>query len=1001
VFVEVSAHPVLSMPLTDASADHDGVVVGTLARERGDRAQLLRNLSLLHVHGHHVDWPWILPEADPVGLPTYAFQPEYYWLPPAKPQGDPDSLGLDTFRHRWLGAATAVAEGDSHLLTGRLSLDTDRWLGDHTVFGTALLPGTGLLELAWAAAQEVGMSTVDDLTLEEPLLFPDTGNVRLQVTVGPPQPDGRRSVAVHSSWEDVQDGWTCHATGTLSDEPAAGSRGFAELARLLVPGSEQVDPAAFYQTFTDQGLGYGPAFRGVVELWRLPGTGYGRVRLPDGLDAADFGVHPALLDAALQMLAAARGQPAGEVLLPFEWTSARLHRTAATDLRVRADWDEDARTGRLLVADPAGRPVAEATLQARAATPEQIRASRPVEHLYLVEFQEVRAAAPAPVTTWVLGDEDTAGALRAPSFVDLDAAVAALGEQETGPPARLVVTTTATEPATAVVDTHDVLRRVLTEPRLDAAEVVVLTRHAVRVSPGEDVPNLAHAPLWGLIRVAAKEHADRRVRIVDVDDTTHLAAALAVADEPELAVRQGSVLAPRLVRATRAESTGPRLDPDGTVVITGGAGELGRVVAAHLVREHGVRHLVLTSRRGAQVDGLAAELAPAEVSVVACDVADRAQVAALLGGLARPLTAVFHLAGVLDDGLLEGQDEERLRGVLAPKVAGALHLHELTSGMELAAFVLFSSAAGVLGGVGQGGYAAANAFLDALAEHRRAVGLPAVSLSWGLWQQAGVGMTAHLGKAELDRIRRQGVSPLTPEQGLRLLDQALAQPEPHLVPARLDLGSLRRERDRGGDLPALFRVLVRGRPRQVSDVTAAPDALREQLLALPGPGRMATVTELVQREVAVVLGRTGEAGIGARQVLKELGIDSLMAVELRRRVATATGTTLPATLAFDYPTPEAIAGLVLARLDMGGADGTRAPRLTRSRLDELVDLLRSASPQQLEADGLAARLIELHDGLARTVGAAKAEPDTDSDMDIDSSSQEDLLDFLDRKFGAS
>ncbi|MGR4884952.1 beta-ketoacyl reductase, partial [Streptomyces sp. LARHCF249] len=311
------------------------------------------------------------------------------------------------------------------------------------------------------------------------------------------------------------------------------------------------------------------------------------------------------------------------------------------------------------------------------------------------------------------------------------------------------------------------------------------------------------------------------------------------------------------------------------------------------------------------------------VRVEACDVGRRDDVEKVLG-LAeegRPWTAVLHLAGVLDDGLLLGQDAQRLAHVMEPKITGAVHLDELTAGMglDLAAFVFFSSAAGTVGTAGQGIYGAANACLDAYAAHRRAEGRPVTSLAWGLWHQAGVGMTSHLGKTELDRMRRQGIAPLGFQHGLDLLDAALARPAGNFVPLQLDLRAAQSEVDQGRAAPALFRSLVRARPRRAeapAAVSGGPAGLRERLLAVPDDQRADLVTELVLREVAAVLGLNSTGSLSPQEVLKGLGLDSLMAVELRRRLATESGVPLPATLAFDHPTPEHISRLILSRLNL-------------------------------------------------------------------------------------
>ncbi|MFE4917243.1 type I polyketide synthase, partial [Streptomyces sp. NPDC056652] len=1021
----ISAHPVLAIPLTDATTPHHGTTTHTLTRNNGTPVQLLRSLITLHTHGHPTNWHHVFPgqtTAPIPGLPTYPFQHQHYWLEQEGRQGDPASLGLDAFRHPWLGAATAVADGDNgHLLTGRLSPVEQSWLADHAVFGTAIAPGTALLELAWTAAAEVGAGHVAELTIAEPLVLPESGNVRIQVTVGHTGTDGRRSIALYSRREDTQSDWTCHATGVLAEGQPRGEEavraGFAELAQWPVPGAESVDVDAFYERFREQGLSYGPAFRGLNDL-RLRGrSAFATVRLPEGLDASDYGMHPALLDAALQALAAVRtaGVESGSVLLPFEWSAAELYRVGSTELRVRADWDQDTAEARIWVADSAGAPVAHARLQARVATAEQIRAAEPVEHLYRVDVQAVPLpdAAVDGGGVWSLGGRgELAGALAARHVADVDELFARLAQDEGARPARLVLDVTVpceeADAARAAREVSEfaleVLRRTLADERLARAELVWVTRRAV----GGDVRDLARAPLWGVLRVARNEYPDRVIRAVDLgeaaEDLGVLPRVLSLTAEREVIVRQGLAGVPRLVRVESARSVEVRrLDSEGVVLVTGGTGELGRQLAHHLVRHHDARHLVLTSRQGPDAPGaddLADELRESgavSVDIRACDIGDEQQATALIGGLDRPLTAVYHLAGVLDDGLITGQNPERLARVLAPKADGALHLHRLTQTHDLAAFVLFSSAAGILGGPGQSTYAAANTFLDALAHHRRAQGLPATSLAWGLWQLAGIGMTSHLGEAELSRMRRQGITALTETQGMRLLDASLAQPHAHLVPVRLDLATLRREQDRGGEVPGLLRALVRARRSRASETEQSPDALRDRLLALPEGDRPEVVTELVRREVAAVLGVADASGVGPRQVLKELGIDSVMAVELRRRLAAETGVSLPATLAFDYPTPAAITELLLSRMELGGVPaGAKAARVTKDQINEFVELLRSATPELLESEGLVPRLLDMQTALAKTV-AAPGEPE----VDIEDSSQEDLLEFLDRKFGVS
>ncbi|MFE2165140.1 SDR family NAD(P)-dependent oxidoreductase [Streptomyces sp. NPDC059447] len=374
--------------------------------------------------------------------------------------------------------------------------------------------------------------------------------------------------------------------------------------------------------------------------------------------------------------------------------------------------------------------------------------------------------------------------------------------------------------------------------------------------------------------------------------------------------------------------TVPRpLDTDGTVLVTGGTGTLGALVARHLVTDHGIRRLLLTSRQGARAAGadtLAAELTAlgAQVTLAACDAADRTALAQTLAGIdpAHPLTAVVHAAGILDDTAVDQLTPEQIDRVLRPKADAAWHLHELTRDLDLAAFVLFSSAAGTLGTAGQANYAAANAFLDALAHQRRAEGLPAVSLAWGLWQETSA-LTGTLGEQDLRRLARTGVAAMPTDEALALLDAGLAADRPTLVPVRLDTQGLAAS---GAEPPALLRALVRTprRRRAQAGTAAEGPALTDRLAPLPEQERRRVLLDLVREHAAVVLGESSPAAVGPHRAFKELGSDSLTSVELRNRLKSDTGLKLPATLVFDHPTPAALAEFLYQELALDSAAGT-------------------------------------------------------------------------------
>ncbi|CAM5538017.1 Polyketide synthase OS=Streptomyces gougerotii OX=53448 GN=GCM10010227_32020 PE=4 SV=1 [Streptomyces diastaticus subsp. diastaticus] len=411
------------------------------------------------------------------------------------------------------------------------------------------------------------------------------------------------------------------------------------------------------------------------------------------------------------------------------------------------------------------------------------------------------------------------------------------------------------------------------------------------------------------------------------------------------------------------------------------------------------------SRRGPDAEGagdLAAALeeAGARVTVAACDVGDRAALDALLADLPadRPLRAVVHAAGVLDDGVLDSLSPERLAAVLRPKADAAWHLHEATAGLPLDAFVLFSSVAGTFGSAGQANYAAGNAFLDALARHRRDRGLPAVSMAWGPWTR-GSGMTGELTEADIARMSRAGMPPIDPEQGLALFDTVIgaADPAPALLPVRLDLAALRSL----GEVPPLFRSLIRAQARRASDGGAAAAAgLTRRLAGLTRAEGEEVLLDLVRGQIATVLGHTGLADVEPTRAFQDLGFDSLTSVELRNRLGALTGVRLPATLLFDHPTPSELVAHLYTRVAPAPADG---PGAVLAELDKLEKSFTGVEMGAELFDQVAGRLEVLRSKWqelrAEAVkGDEKAEEET---FDFDSASDEDMFDMLDNELGLS
>ncbi|KOX23546.1 polyketide synthase [Saccharothrix sp. NRRL B-16348] len=585
-----------------------------------------------------------------------------------------------------------------------------------------------------------------------------------------------------------------------------------------------------------------------------------------GVDPGGFRLHPTLLDAALRLV----GE--GEAVA---WRDVELHAVGAADLRARVTPD-----GALWLADPAGRPVASVgSVTLAEVTPEAVADGllRPADALFRVAWEPVdlpRTAANAGLPQ-AIADLPRTTADLAPAATDLPRVVRWL------PPGSL-----DERAAGALADLQGPDER-----------LVVVTSGAA-----DDVTDVDGAALWGLARSAQSEQPGRIV-LVDVDDDPASEAAIAAvvaSGEAQAVVRHGVVHLPRL-RPVDPEPA--RWNTRGTVLVTGGTGTLGGMVARHLVTAHGVRSLLLTSRRGLDAPGasdLRDELTSlgAEVTVAACDVGDRAALAALLAET--PVRGVVHAAGLIDDGLVGALTPQRLSAVLRPKAEAARHLHELVGDVDV--FVLFSSIAGVIGGAGQGNYAAANAFLDGLAAYRAARGQAATSIAWGLWAGRS-GITGDLTEADRRRIARAGLRPIEAAHGLAMLDAALGTPTAVAMP--LDHAALRARAD---EAPALLRTLLPPvRP------TARRGAPTPNLADLPAAERRRVVEELVRSEVAAVLGLTGEV---PDRPFPDLGFDSLLSVELRNRVAAATGLALPATVVFDHPTPGALTAF------LAGAAGT-------------------------------------------------------------------------------
>ncbi|MFE9374892.1 acyltransferase domain-containing protein, partial [Streptomyces sp. NPDC006711] len=663
VFVEASPHPVLSMGIqeTGEAAGRPAAAVGSLRRHEGGMDRFLLSLGEAWVQGVSVDWEAVFAPYAPswVDLPTYPFQRTSFWPRPDTGGTDVASAGLDAADHPLLGAVMKLADADGALLTGRIGLDTHPWLADHAAGGTVLLPGTALVELAVRAGDQVGCGRVDELTLTAPLLLPSKGGVQIQVFVGVPDATGRRPVSVHGrpaagsgetrdNSADDEATWTSHATGYLVPEP---SRIAAPDATTVWPpeGATALDVTDLYERLVEQGYGYGPVFQGLRAAWQRGDEVFAEVTLPEGAreEAARFGLHPALLDAALH--AAGLGPfdthpetagtnetaDAAGVRLPFSWSGVSLRAVGAAALRVRVSpAGDDAMS--LHLSDAKGAPVASVDALILRPVPLGGLSAAPAPHrdsLFQVEWQAADRPAPGRTVTWAPlsmdeGDAETVTAARSgvssaahtallpagepvradsPAHADSAAGAGPLAPEVFVLPCPPVDLTDAEQVPQRL---RDVLATVLSalqkwsaEDRPVSSRLAVVTQGAA--GPGDLPVDVVGASVWGLVRAAQAETPDCFV-LVDSDGTPEsarqLAAAVVSSGEPELALREGQIHVPRLTRATTP--TQPALTgfeewgPEDTLLITGGTGGLATLLAEHLITHHHIKNLTLASRQG-------------------------------------------------------------------------------------------------------------------------------------------------------------------------------------------------------------------------------------------------------------------------------------------------------------------------------------------------------------------------------------------------------------------
>jgi acyl transferase domain-containing protein/NADPH-dependent curcumin reductase CurA/acyl carrier protein len=921
-FVELGPKPTLLGLVRQAWPDESLTLLTSLHAEHPEALSevevIQRALARYYTIGGKVEWNEVFPSARPVvEVPAYPWQRQRYWL---EPPTTPNEAGLSS--SSLLGTRVSVASTNEVIFDSTISVRDLPWLADHRVAGQLVVPGAALMEYVRAAAEDVSGEAMEvrSLALVAPLVLPEDGAKRLQIVVsGHPN---ERVVKIYGQLVErsaTAAPWTLHCTGDARRRTPVPESRVVDLQAIHARCTTPVDCERLYSGFAHVGLEYGPAFQGVRKLSSNDGEALAEIALPAAAVPCRFGLHPALLDAAFQTMGGFH--ESDKLYVPFSIDRFRVVRSGASSalayVRRQAERGE---TGEIdgadiTLVDREGRLIAEVVgLRVRRATAAGIRAAGPVfgASLYRVTWPLGPSAdsASLPSGTWAVfaAEGDARGAMLVERLLAMGASCVR---------SSLFDTTALSSVDNVVCLWSDAdMTRVLAEglALLQAAvrtgkplRLWWVTENAVPVTERQDV-TISVAPLWGLARSAMQEHPEIVFTLVDVDSASSGIGQVfkelsADDDEREVAWREGLRHVARLASAPSRTVRPLALRTEGTVLVTGGLGALGLLTAEWLAKR-GVRHLVLCSRRGrADTPGASEAVVQLErhgavVTVETADISNAEAVSSLIARIPPefPLRGVVHAAGVRDDGMLEHQDTSRLVRMLAAKAVGAAHLDALTRDADLDFFVLFSSAAATLGSAGQGPYAAANAFLDALAERRRSLGLPAHSMAWGPWAEGGMAVLDETFQARWDR---RGIGRLSPAEGLALFERALAREGPHFVIAAFDLRTIGRAFEDA--VPSIWRALVSPFPR-VGVVPAERGALARTLRGTPLANRLAATKNAVREQVAHILPSLDAHKIPTDEQLMSLGMDSMFVVEFRNRLKTLLDVDLPVTLVFEHPT---------------------------------------------------------------------------------------------------
>ncbi|HZR43258.1 MAG TPA: SDR family NAD(P)-dependent oxidoreductase [Ktedonobacteraceae bacterium] len=1012
-FLEISPHPLLvgAVKQTMQQAGRTGTVLASLRREEESRAVLLEGLAKLYTLGHNIYWDRLYPAgARHVSLPTYPWQRERFWnsnlegpmLYPLQPGQNGRSSNIC---HPMLGPKlqSALHPATYFWETG---IDVKRfsYLNDHRIQGISLLPSTGYIEMALAAATEVfgaQQYRLENIVLKKALFFPEKTTQTVQVVLAPDEIGKATLQFFHlQPTDDQQEVSWVHCASAIVCPGGLSPR--MEALESPVPQRVQqewehtISATEHYQRLRASGIEHGPLFQGVTRIWQHGSEVLAQLTVPEAVAAEmhAYQVHPALFDACLQaIMSFLPEETEDETYVPIAIERVRFHRQAVPNdclwshAVLRSEASEDSFTGDVFLIDEHGQVLLEVLgfrlqrlagdwadkeqtierklkqllykicwepgacaeqrqpdlaqqrknwlifadntgvgqhlaeyLQSCGATCVMVTSGQAYERVHARHY-EVDPAYPEAFQR-LLDDAFDNGAQACHGVVYLWGLDSALAEFTT-------LRSLQTDQQRGCVGVLHLIQAI-TAARWDVMPRFWLVTRGVQVVTGEDEGrSLAQAPLWGLGRVIVYEHPDLHCTLVDIEASCTPEALATLGQEicsdesvNEVAIRGDMRYIARLVRHTlpadreRLSEDDPLFRTDGTYLITGGLSGVGLKVAQWMVGQ-GARHLALVGRSGASasveetIRGM--REAGADVRVFQADVAQQLQIANVLTEIycrMPPLRGIFHSAVVLDDSILLQLNPERFLSIMRPKVEGAWNLHQLTLSQPLDFFVLFSSAASLIGSPGQGNYAAANAFIDALAHYRNARGYPALSINWGRWAEVGQAMRRDRGQ----RLDVRGFVSMKPQDGLAALERLLRQSAPQVGVMSFNLHkwtqfypALRNS--------SLFASLAQEEANSQRKEQGVTRLTRQELLSLPAEQRGQALIHYLGEQISGVLGLSSYK-LDVQQRLNRLGIDSLMSIELKNRIASDFGIVMPVATFLQGITLEQLMLQILEHLDI-------------------------------------------------------------------------------------